>query len=116
MDQSEEPAGNIIPKKYEKVVYIFNMSEDVWPFICSMSDPHARQFEIDWNANLSERDIIAIPKKTKQFSFLQTLFPTVSYPIIKKYSGIKKLPFLFPRRTPGKSVRILFVTMIFLSS
>lgn len=65
MDQPEEPAGNTLPKKYEKVVYIFNMSEDVWPFIRAMSDSHERQFEIDWNANLAERDLISIAEENE---------------------------------------------------
>ena len=65
MDQPEEPAGNTLPKKYEKVVYIFNMSEYVWPFIRAMSDSHERQFEIDWNANLAERDLISIAEENE---------------------------------------------------
>jgi len=52
-------------KKHEKVVYIFNLSEDVWPFIESMSDTHERQFEIDWNANLAERDLISLTEENQ---------------------------------------------------
>lgn len=62
MDQTDNPGG--VPKKLEKVVYIFNLSEDVWPFIGAMSDSHERQFEIDWNANLAERDLIALAEET----------------------------------------------------
>jgi len=63
MDQTESPGG--LPKKLEKVVYIFNLSEDVWPFICAMSDTHERQFEIDWNANLAERDLISLTEENQ---------------------------------------------------
>lgn len=41
-------------------VYIFNMSEDVWPFICSMADPKAIQQEIEENAHLGDRDLFSI--------------------------------------------------------
>lgn len=61
MENQEE----ILVKKHEKVVYIFNMSEDVWPFISAMSDTHERQFEIDWNANLAERDLISLTEENQ---------------------------------------------------
>ena len=63
MDQPEDPLSIIPVKKHEKVVYVFNLSEDVWPFISAMSDPHEHQFEIDWNANLAERDLISIAEE-----------------------------------------------------
>lgn len=47
-------------KKSEKVVYIFNLSEDVWPFISNISDEKARQIEIDENANLGDRDLLSV--------------------------------------------------------
>jgi len=65
MDQPEDPLSIVPVKKHEKVVYIFNLSEDVWPFIAAMSDPHERQFEIDWNANLAERDLISIAEENE---------------------------------------------------
>lgn len=67
MDQLDEnPGGSTaITKRHEKIVYIFNLSEDVWPFIQAMSDPHERQFEIDWNANLAERDLLSIAEENE---------------------------------------------------
>lgn len=41
----------------ETTVYIFNLSEDVWPFISAMSDAKAKLFEIKENADLCERDL-----------------------------------------------------------
>ena len=41
-------------------VFISNLSEDVWPFISSMSDPQVRQAEIDENANLCDRDLFSL--------------------------------------------------------
>jgi len=92
MDQIEEPGG--LPKKLERVVYIFNLSEDVWPFIGAMSDSHERQFEIDWNANLAERDLIAISEEDQPI----LISPR---PISDSFLAYYEKVF------PGKHVRIL---------
>jgi len=55
MDQIEEPSGAAIVKHPEKVVYIFNMSEDVWSFINAITNRKFHQWEIDDNADLSDR-------------------------------------------------------------
>lgn len=47
-------------RKTDQFMYMFNMSEDVWPFIDAISDPKARQFEINENANLSDREVFSI--------------------------------------------------------
>jgi len=39
------------------LVYVFNMSEDVWPFITSIRKKEAREDEIEDNAILCERDL-----------------------------------------------------------
>ncbi|MFZ5376052.1 MAG: hypothetical protein ACOZAN_00075 [Patescibacteria group bacterium] len=44
-------------KKPEKVVYICNLSEDVWPFIQAITSDKARAAEIEENANLADRDL-----------------------------------------------------------
>ncbi|MCL4360504.1 hypothetical protein M1555_04615 [Patescibacteria group bacterium] len=44
----------------ETTVYIFNMSEDVWPFIAAMADPAARAAEIDENADLGDRELFSL--------------------------------------------------------
>ena len=44
----------------EMTVYIANMSEDVWPFISSISDKRMFAFEIEDNAHLGDRDIFAV--------------------------------------------------------
>ncbi len=40
-------------------VYISNLSEDVWPFISAISQSQEREFEIQENANLADRDLFA---------------------------------------------------------
>src|SRR3989338_11428968 len=44
-------------KKSTAVIYISNMSEDVWSFISSMSSSYERESEIQENARLSEHDL-----------------------------------------------------------
>lgn len=53
----DETAPQIAPKTSEATVYIFNMSEDVWPFISAMSDAHVRANEIDENADLGDHTL-----------------------------------------------------------
>lgn len=55
-----EPSEPQSIQKYpETTVYIFNLSEDVWPFISAMSDAKAKLFEIKENADLCERDLFS---------------------------------------------------------
>ena len=63
---ADEPSGTQpaqSPKKTDQLVYLFNMSEDVWPFIQAISDPKAREFEINENANFSDREIYSVAKE-----------------------------------------------------
>lgn len=41
-------------------IYISNLSEDVWPFICSLSNEEARRAEIEDNLNTADRDLFAL--------------------------------------------------------
>jgi hypothetical protein len=52
MDTIEEPLS--LPKIPQSLVYIFNMSEDVWPFIRAMSDKKLRTKEIQENVFLAD--------------------------------------------------------------
>jgi hypothetical protein len=58
MTDTEEPGGS--KKHPEAIVYISNLSEDVWPFISAMSNPAARKVEIDENARLADRDLFSL--------------------------------------------------------
>jgi hypothetical protein len=44
----------------EITVYVANMSEDVWPFISTISDKKTFEFEIEDNSHLGDRDIFAV--------------------------------------------------------
>lgn len=57
-DREEPPDGKKHP---ESIVYISNLSEDVWPFINAISDPVARRDEIEENASiLVDRDLFSL--------------------------------------------------------
>lgn len=100
MDYIDTPNG--MPKKFEKVVYIFNMSEDVWSFISAITDTKLHKWEIDDNADLSDRGelftnadieglIYISPKKIDE-SF-------ITY--IKDLFSIKTLEILVPKIHTG---------------
>jgi hypothetical protein len=59
MNDIDEPPGS--KKHPESIVYISNLSEDVWPFINAISDPVARRDEIEENATiLVDRDLFSL--------------------------------------------------------
>lgn len=62
----EVPEG----RKPTSFVYVFNMSEDVWQFIQTMSDKKARDLELAWNARLSERELFTLVDVTEPIVFV----------------------------------------------
>lgn len=59
MPDTEDPPGGT--KKHETIIYISNLSEDVWPFISAISDPITRRSEIEENAiSLVDRDLFTL--------------------------------------------------------
>jgi hypothetical protein len=55
----EEIQKSTTTKATESTVYIWNMSEDVWPFISSIGSEEGRRYEIDENANLGDRELFS---------------------------------------------------------
>ena len=53
----------------ERVVRIFNLSEDVWPFIEAMGSEKERLAEIEENANLADRDLFSMAEEF-EFTFI----------------------------------------------
>jgi hypothetical protein len=102
MDQQEEPLGTAIVKRHEKVVYIFNLSEDVWPFIKAMSDPHERQFEIDWNANLAERDLLSIAEENDAIFISPRPIKDAFMTYHQQVFGEKHIQILVPKTHTGE--------------
>lgn len=52
-----------IPKRHEKLIYIANMSEDVWPFIEGITNDQDRAFEIEENANLADHQLFSLAEE-----------------------------------------------------
>lgn len=96
------PAEAIKSEKPEKMVYIFNMAEDVWPFISTMSNVVEQHAEVEICANLADRDLfsnvdennltIILPKKIDP-DFLQYVTQT---------TGKKKWDILVPNKHSGQ--------------
>ncbi len=97
-----ENTGNPnLSKGPETTVYIFNVSEDVWPFISAMSDAKAKLFEIQENADLSERDLFSCADEDN----LLYIFPqSVDESFIAYYTelfGKRNIRILVPQKHSG---------------
>lgn len=55
--------------KKSRVIRIYNLSEDVWPFIESYGDKKLQAWEIKENANLADKDLFAMAEE-KAFTFI----------------------------------------------
>lgn len=88
-------------QKRERVVRIFNLSEDVWPFIDAYGDKNLQAWEIEENANLSDKDLFSMSENSA-FTFitakpLDPLF--VDY--FKKVCNVKDVEILVPSKHTG---------------
>jgi len=100
MNQTEDPISG--PKKLEKVVYIFNLSEDVWPFISAMSDDDARAKEIEENANLTDRDLFSIAEESEAIFVSPKPIQPEFLSYYNSLFGNRKLTVLVPKYHTGE--------------
>ena len=95
--KKEKPGG----KKRERVVRIFNCSEDVWPFIDAYGDKKLQKWEIDENANLSDKDLFSMAEEF-EFTFIT---PKAIDPLFveyyKKLCVVRDLEILVPAKHTG---------------
>ncbi len=103
-NSSEDPASQP-PKRHEKIVYIFNLSEDVWPFIQAISDPIARALEIEENADLADKELFSIVDEPDAiFISPKPLDPSfISY--YQEVCGVKQVTALNPKAHSGMLCR-----------
>ncbi len=83
--------SKIIPsleKKSATTVYVFNMSEDVWPFISSIQDPALQKAEIEENANLCDRDLFSLASEDGPILFISPR--PISNQFLSYYQDITK--------------------------
>lgn len=88
--------------KKERVVRIFNLSEDVWPFIEAYGDKKLQKWEIDENANLTDKDLFSMAEEF-EFTFItpRALDPFfVEY--YKKLCQVRDLEILVPKNHSGR--------------
>jgi len=98
MEQTEDPLGT---KRAEKVVYIFNMSEDVWPFISAISDVEARRFEVEENANLADRELFSISDENDAVFVSPKKIHPAFLEYYKKLFNIKNITIIVPKVHTG---------------
>lgn len=96
----EVPEG----RKPTSFVYVFNMSEDVWPFIQTMSDIKSRDLELAWNARLSEREIFTLVDVTEPIVFVSpTVVRDEFLNYFKSLFGNKDIRVLVPIEKTGET-------------
>lgn len=98
----EEPPGSTPAKKPEKVVYVFNMSEDVWPFIEAISDDTARAHEIEENANLADRELFSLAAEHAAIFIAPKQISEEFVSYYKDLFNIRDLKILVPAVHTGK--------------
>lgn len=89
-------------KSREKVVRIFNLSEDVWPFIDAIGDEKAKKREIDENSNLGDRDLFS---EAEEFDFVFITAKPLQEDFVayfKKICLVNDLEILVPKKHSGK--------------
>jgi hypothetical protein len=88
-------------KVKERVIRIFNLSEDVWPFIETIGNKKARLSEIEENANLADRDLFSMAEEF-EFTFIT---PKKLDPHFVKYfidvCMMREMEVLVPKKCTG---------------
>lgn len=102
MNTSVSDDPSIGQKFPEKTVYIFNMSEDVWPFIGAMSDSKARQFEVSENANLQDRVLLTNVDEDNMIFVLPRLIPDTFLSYYTQLSGKNNIRIITPKTHTGE--------------
>ncbi|HSV94481.1 MAG TPA: hypothetical protein VLH94_00685 [Spirochaetia bacterium] len=95
--KKDKPGG----EKRERVIRIFNLSEDVWPFIDSFGDKKQQAWEINENANLADKDLFSMSEEF-EFTFItaKPLDPSfVEY--YRKLCMVRDLEILVPKKHTG---------------
>lgn len=92
-------------KKVETVVYISNLSEDVWPFIEAISDDEARRHEIAENASLADLHLLANADQSDLIFISPKPLQPVFVDYYKSTFGVRKLETLAPQAHSGELCR-----------
>ncbi len=83
-------------------IYIFNITEDVWPLIQSISNKKDYYYEIEWCANAAERDLITIAKEDKPIFICPKSIDKNYIEYVKQLFSIKEITVLTPHKNTGE--------------
>lgn len=83
------------------LVYIFNMSEDVWPFISSIRNQKIRNAEIEDNAILSERDLFLFSGEDNVLYIAPHTISEAFLSYFTRLTGIKNFRVVVPKYHSG---------------
>ena len=83
------------------LVYIFNMSEDVWPFITSIQNRKKRSAEIEDNAILSERDLFLFSGEDNVLYIAPHGISDAFLSYFTRLTGIKNFRVVVPKHHSG---------------
>lgn len=97
---SDDPLSS---KKPEKVIFISNLSEDVWPFIQAITDEKQRAFEINENANLADHHLFSVADETELTFIAPKPFDPAYLAYYRELFGTKHLEVLNPQVHTGKT-------------
>ncbi len=97
-----DTAGEIVTKKPETTVYIFNLSEDVWSFINAFSNPRARELEIEENSYLADRDIFSQPTDNPVILITSKLMSDAYVSYVQGLVGLESVALISPKEHKGE--------------
>lgn len=103
-----ENAASSLPEPHkvsETIVYIFNMSEDVWPFIQAMSDARARAYEIEDNMLLADSRLFTFAGQDNVIFISPQINSPVFIEYITELFGNKNLRLLVSKNHTGEICR-----------
>lgn len=97
------PEDPVNIKKHEKVIYISNLSEDVWPFIQAITNLNERAHEIDENANLADRELFGAVDETDLVFITPKPFDPQFLEYYQELMGVRKLEVFSPKTHSGQT-------------
>lgn len=92
-------------KKNIPTIYISNMSEDVWPFIQTMSSLYERESEIVENVGLAEHDLFSFSGKNNVFLVMPARISRLYNDYFNNLTGSEKIRLLSPKIHTGEICR-----------
>ena len=100
-EPQEEPGDTAQEKLPETTVYIWNMSEDVWPFIQAISDEKVREHEVSENAYLGDRELFSFASEEHIIFITPKPISPEFLEYFQQVSGVKDVTIVVPKKHSG---------------